>query len=567
MSSFSLDRRTGRLGRVLGDFRPEDDYGIVDLLGYGICPVDNWHERWVCAERFRGLRRKGITGRMCTFHRQSPINMDKPISSRVHSPERRFPLTDFASEEIGVISLEELLYFKSTYLVWEQTKNRYAPRPDRRFSTYDGRLVGPDWTLEVARGRLSASSNGSQSTRLDSRQEAPGEDSTQGWKGPPLTLQEHLEGVDLRRAQAPMSPTCRSEKTEDRGITSRWVQQMVQTCSSRSRSPPSCSCRSPSPIRRRSPQAQSHSPVESVMSQRTLDSFNNKFNEIDRAGPEEEEEIETARERGAMLGDNSALEYYEPQLISYNDVISRIKQLTVAMAPLIPPDEREYTDKFLWDKLWVDSAYFVCKDPCADETNCPIWKYQESAYGNFPNRGSSAAAFLTMSVTTSRPDGGTTRRRRPPMQHDSSASMLSSSAPSAELSPMHRHLRPPPSSLWDITTAWACIQGTTVNPPQNPGYVRYSPQNSTPRAVLTGIQPNFGPRIAYSSPLFNCRPELRLGTPSPHLRTHLQQSGHWPFQPKFGHILHPTPISSIQLLRGTALDPIPTELGLCSLRV
>ncbi|KAJ7471733.1 hypothetical protein FB451DRAFT_1399050 [Mycena latifolia] len=66
-----------------------------------------------------------------------------------------------------------------------------------------------------------------------------------------------------------------------------------------------------------------------------------------------------------------------------------------------------------------------------DETNHPIWKYQESAYGNFPNRGSSAAASLTTTVTTSIPDEGTTRQRRPPMQHDSSASALSSSAPSA----------------------------------------------------------------------------------------------------------------------------------------
>ncbi|KAJ7450462.1 hypothetical protein FB451DRAFT_1410433 [Mycena latifolia] len=65
----------------------------------------------------------------------------------------------------------------------------------------------------------------------------------------------------------------------------------------------------------------------------------------------------------------------------------------------------------------------------ADETNHLIWKYQESAYGNFPNRGSTAAASLTMTATVSTPDGGTTRRRRPPMQHDSSAPAISSSAP------------------------------------------------------------------------------------------------------------------------------------------
>ncbi|KAJ7440979.1 hypothetical protein FB451DRAFT_1414900 [Mycena latifolia] len=204
-----------------------------------------------------------------------------------------------------------------------------------------------------------------------------------------------------------------------------------------------------------------------------------------------------------------------------------------------------------------------------DETNRPIWKYQESTYGNFPNRSSFAAASLTTTTTVSTPDGGTIRRRHPPMQHDSSAPVLSSSAPirTCALTLTRRHSQPSPSFLRDIATVWARIQGTTVNPPQNPGYVRYSPQISTPRAVLTGIPPIFGPRIAYLSPLFNCRLELRLGTPSSHLGTHLQQSGHRLFQPKFGHTLHPTPISSVQLLRGTALDPIPMELGLCSQRV
>ncbi|KAJ7489504.1 hypothetical protein FB451DRAFT_1167171 [Mycena latifolia] len=76
-----------------------------------------------------------------------------------------------------------------------------------------------------------------------------------------------------------------------------------------------------------------------------------------------------------------------------------------------------------------------------DETNRPIWKYQESAYGNFPNRGSTAAASLTTTATVSTPDGGTIRRRHPPMQHDSSLPALSSSAPirTRALALTHRH--------------------------------------------------------------------------------------------------------------------------------
>ncbi|KAJ7468000.1 hypothetical protein FB451DRAFT_1177660 [Mycena latifolia] len=201
-----------------------------------------------------------------------------------------------------------------------------------------------------------------------------------------------------------------------------------------------------------------------------------------------------------------------------------------------------------------------------DETNRPIWKYQESAYGNFPNRGSSAAASLTTTATTSTPGHHLTTTSPYAARLVCACAFIFGTHPHPRSRPYARHSRPSPSFLRDIATAWARIQGTTVNPPQNPGYVRYSPQNSTPRAVLTGIPPIFGPRIAYSSPLFNCRLELRLGTPSPHLGTHLQQSGHRLSRPKFGHTLHPTPISSVQLLRGTALDPIPTELGLCSQR-
>ncbi|KAJ7439680.1 hypothetical protein FB451DRAFT_1415612 [Mycena latifolia] len=114
----------------------------------------------------------------------------------------------------------------------------------------------------------------------------------------------------------------------------------------------------------------------------------------------------------------------------------------------------------VWGSAWRVPARLGVHD---DETNRPIWKYQESAYGNFPNRGSSAAASLTTTATTSTPNEGTIRRRQPPMQHDSSAPALSSSAPirTRALTLTHRHSRPPPSFLWDIATAWARIQGTT----------------------------------------------------------------------------------------------------------
>ncbi|KAJ7461944.1 hypothetical protein FB451DRAFT_1404443 [Mycena latifolia] len=84
----------------------------------------------------------------------------------------------------------------------------------------------------------------------------------------------------------------------------------------------------------------------------------------------------------------------------------------------------------------------------ADETNRPIWKCQESRYGNFPNRSSSPAASLTTTATVSAPDGGTTQGRRPPTQYDLSAPTPSSSKPvhAATLILTRCHLWPPPSN-------------------------------------------------------------------------------------------------------------------------
>ncbi|KAJ7435555.1 hypothetical protein FB451DRAFT_1062444 [Mycena latifolia] len=246
---FFQDLQIGRVGRILTEFRPEDDYGLVDFYGYGVRPLDSAQERRVYAERFRGLRRRGVTGKMITFHRQNPIGVDEPIAESLAS--------------------EAEFFFESTYAVRERVKNRYAPRADRVFSPYDGRII-------------------------------PG--------------------------GAPMSPTRRSERAEDAGITGRWARSMARP-RSLSYSPCRRSSRSRSPVRRGEHQAR---PSESL-SRRSVS--------------------EHSERSGAYQSFKG--EYAE-----------------------LAPSGRPYKDEWLWDLQFVDVAYLVCKD---DRTLLRLKAY--AAYG------------------------------------------------------------------------------------------------------------------------------------------------------------------------------------------
>ncbi|KAJ6485489.1 hypothetical protein DFH09DRAFT_1339765 [Mycena vulgaris] len=41
---FFQDRHFGRVGRALRDFKPEDTYGVVDFLCWGVRPITNWRQ-------------------------------------------------------------------------------------------------------------------------------------------------------------------------------------------------------------------------------------------------------------------------------------------------------------------------------------------------------------------------------------------------------------------------------------------------------------------------------------------------------------------------------------------
>ncbi|KAJ7441227.1 hypothetical protein FB451DRAFT_1414704 [Mycena latifolia] len=375
---FFQDLRVGRVGRVLTEFRPEDDYGIVDFFGYGVRPLDSTWERRVCAERFKGLRHRGISGKMITFHRQNPIGIDEPILSRTRAAERPFPLTDFGRPDDEPVNSEVTLFFESTYLIRELVKNRYAPRSDRVFSTYDRRLLSTGSFTDILRGRVPHASGGEDTddaSRPASRLEPAGGSSAQTWIEEPLSLTERLSGTDLHRARAPMSPSRRSGREEDLGMTGRWARDMARQ-RSLSFSPRRRSSRSRSPARRgdlrhRSPVRRSAS-VSSGRSQ-TYRSFTEEYSQAgDDVALDEERpltvEISSNSEglEAAIPATASVAEGFVARPQTPRQAIAAIREWATYAAPLDPPPLAPcglpYGDEWLWDLQYADLAYLVCHD-------------------------------------------------------------------------------------------------------------------------------------------------------------------------------------------------------------
>ncbi|KAJ7499678.1 hypothetical protein FB451DRAFT_1014775 [Mycena latifolia] len=195
---FFQDARVGRVGDNLTSFEPTWEYMIVDFLHYGARPVNSQVVRRAYAERFRGKVHHGLDAVSVTFHRQNPIAKDEPPFAR-RQPGHRFELSDFASEEVGTAS-ESATFYESTYLIREQVKNRCAPRESegRTFNNYNGMLNSE----------------------------------------PPKSLIERMQGADFLRIRAPMSPSRRSGRSEDLGISASLEHSLTgRRRSSRSLSP------------------------------------------------------------------------------------------------------------------------------------------------------------------------------------------------------------------------------------------------------------------------------------------------------------------------------------------
>ncbi|KAJ7601704.1 hypothetical protein DFH06DRAFT_1352188 [Mycena polygramma] len=138
---FFQDKMMGRPGEVITAFNSACDYRIVDFLYYGARVLENWHVLRAYAERMKAkiVRAKIPNANdVCTFYRQDPIAQDEPADARPRLEERPFKLTDFANEEVGAKVSEEEAYFESTVIIRERVKNRYAPRSNRVYNTFNG---------------------------------------------------------------------------------------------------------------------------------------------------------------------------------------------------------------------------------------------------------------------------------------------------------------------------------------------------------------------------------------------------------------------------------------------
>ncbi|KAJ6530384.1 hypothetical protein DFH09DRAFT_1326898 [Mycena vulgaris] len=379
---FFQDRHFGRVGRALSDFKPEDTYGVVDFLCWGVRPITNWRQRRAYAERFKGIRNRtpSSTGKMVTLFRQNPIFVDEPVSKRTRATTRPFPLTDFADADKGPVVIEVACFFDSSYLIREQYKNRCAPRGDRIFNSYNGRLGKPGpldesgldprvlrVPLRMVGDRGDVDTGSSQASSQVGHQAAVAGPSVVN----PPPLRERLGDTTVPASRSPMSPTRRSKRTEDLGITSQWARRMAQRGRSRESTQRRRSSRSLSPARRayparnRSRATRSYSAGRSRSSSRTADS--SPYEEfVDAEENHEEGQITEHEMEEESMPSLEALARYQPMLRQREvacETISDWARLVIPQEPpAMAPSGRPYADEWLWVIDWMEKSYLVCSD-------------------------------------------------------------------------------------------------------------------------------------------------------------------------------------------------------------
>ncbi|KAF8206728.1 hypothetical protein K438DRAFT_2013843 [Mycena galopus ATCC 62051] len=214
------DSRSGRIGFIVTGYQPHWDYRMIDYVYYGARPIDSRTERRACAGRFKGRLvttkfEDGTSQTTCTFFRQNPIQGAIAIEDLRMPTHHQYRLSDFGLET-GSIEKDKYSYFyEDPSIVREQWRTRCAPRPDRSFNTFSGREdtksaaipPGPSGGRRVTSG--------------------PGQGSSlaRGSGAPPSD----------RGALVPMSPTRRSSRSDDAGVTSRWARDSLPASGARRR--------------------------------------------------------------------------------------------------------------------------------------------------------------------------------------------------------------------------------------------------------------------------------------------------------------------------------------------
>ncbi|KAF8163862.1 hypothetical protein K438DRAFT_2067850 [Mycena galopus ATCC 62051] len=97
----------------------------------------------------------------------NPIRLDEPSFRRVQPSEHVNSLDTFGMVLDGEEDIERQAFFENTYKVREQVKNKYAPRPNRSFNSWDGSADAHPQDRDITRGPSSSFHHG------DARRQGP----------------------------------------------------------------------------------------------------------------------------------------------------------------------------------------------------------------------------------------------------------------------------------------------------------------------------------------------------------------------------------------------------------
>ncbi|KAJ7170415.1 hypothetical protein C8R43DRAFT_944929 [Mycena crocata] len=162
-----------------------------------------------------GMRREVQSDCQMNSTGQNPIHLREPGDEAIYTEEHQFPIEWFGDENAVGVSEEEI-FKESIFQVREWVKNRYAPRPDRLYNTYNGMLSGPN-SSSSPWPQPAPQEGPSRSTPLRS-------DSGNADQGEVLSLRDRIGGVDLR-LRAIMNV---AEKPSGGGAASPWRQNVQE---------------------------------------------------------------------------------------------------------------------------------------------------------------------------------------------------------------------------------------------------------------------------------------------------------------------------------------------------
>ncbi|KAF8190030.1 hypothetical protein K438DRAFT_1832515 [Mycena galopus ATCC 62051] len=345
--AFFQDTRFGKVGDVLTEFRPDWSYYLVEGVHFGARVLDFRHERRVCAERFKGVRKTSHVGKRTvttvTFLRHNPIRVDDPPNLRRQPNPHKFQLSDFGNVASPNEGEENNLFRLDSFLARERARYRYAPRPDRSFNSYNG--VANDKSTAVIHPAHSAPPS-----------LVPGRGSIMGERG---CSRVYERGP---RSREPMSPTRRSGSTADQGFTLRWVSSMaaagyagpLRRRNSRSVRPRECRdagrlrARSLDGCRRASPPRSSPHRRRSLSSS-TRSSFSLRSTASGKSSDCDYKPINVDQTDHALL-------------LSRDDAVQEIKSWAISSQVSEFSTPGRGSADWYWKVRWLNATMLLCKD-------------------------------------------------------------------------------------------------------------------------------------------------------------------------------------------------------------